>query len=100
MLRSAVATIASYVFFNHGECSACALKGNLVVGSTHIMLLLRQEKGRKGLNAGYNNVRQIATYEAPRIAALLRAFFKGQASMAHPRGQLARRWSISPREDL
>jgi hypothetical protein len=100
VLRAAVATIASYVFFNRGECSACALAGDLVVGSTHITLLLRQEKGRKGLNAGYRNVRQIATYEAPRIAALLRAFFKGQAAMSHPRGQLARRWSISPREDV
>ncbi len=69
-----------------------------MVSSTHIdkTLLLRQEKGRKGLNAGYKNVLQIATHEAPRIEALLRAFFKGQASMAHQRGELARRWSISP----
>ena len=101
LLRATVATIASYVFFNRGECSACALTGDLVVSSTHITLLLRQEKGRKGLDAGYKNIRQIATHEAPRIAALLRAFFEGQASMAHQRGRaLARRWSISPREDL
>ncbi len=46
------------------------------------------------------NVRQIAITEAPRIAALLRAFFDGQASMARPRGKLARRWFISHREDL
>jgi hypothetical protein len=72
-----------------------------VVGNTHIKLLLRQEKGRKGLNAGYKNVRQIATYEPPRIAALLRAFFEGQAEMAwHTGRKPARRWSISPREDL
>jgi hypothetical protein len=71
-----------------------------VVGNTHITMLLRQDEGRKGLNTGYTNVRQIATHEAPRIAALLRAFFEGQASMAHPRGKLARRLSIAPLEDV
>ncbi len=100
VLRATVKSIASYVFFSRGECSACALTGDLVVSSSHIMLLLRQENGRKGLNAGYKNIRQIASNEAPRIAALPRAFFEGQASMAHPRGRLARRWSITPRDDL
>jgi len=52
MLRAAVATIASYVFFNRRECSACAMSGDLVIGNNHITLLLRHEKGRKGLNAG------------------------------------------------
>ncbi len=100
MLRATVATIASYVFINRGECSAFALTGDLVVSITHITLLLRQEKGRKGLNAGYMSVRQIASNEAPRIATLLRAFFEGQASMAHPRGRLVRMWSITPRDDV
>ena len=44
VLRAAVTTIASYVFFNRGECSACALTGDLMVNNTHITLLLRQEK--------------------------------------------------------
>ena len=57
VLRATVATIASYVFFNRGECIACAVTEDLVVSNTaHITLLLRQEKGRKGLNAGYKNV--------------------------------------------
>jgi hypothetical protein len=100
VLRAAIATIASYVFFNRGECSACALLRYLVVSNTRITLLPQREKGRKGVNAGYMKVRQIASNESPRIAALLKAFFKEQAYMARPRDSLARRWSISPREDV
>ena len=100
VLRAIVATIASYVFFNRGEWSACALAGDIVTSITHITLLLWHEKGKKGLLAGYMNVRQIASHEAPRIAALLRAFFKGQQSIAQPRAKLTHRWSISPREDV
>jgi len=40
VLRETVATIASYVFFNREERNACALAGDLVVGITHIKLLL------------------------------------------------------------
>jgi hypothetical protein len=99
LLRAAVATVTAYVFFNRGECSACAKAQDVVVNDTHITLLLRHEKGHKGLNAGYRNVRQIAIREAPRIAALLRAFFKGQRSMGPAGDKLSRRWSITTRED-
>jgi hypothetical protein len=71
LLRAAVATIAAYIFFNRGECGACALKGDIVVDNSFITLLLRQEKGKKALGAGLLNVRQIPCSEAPRIAALL-----------------------------
>ena len=78
MLRATIVIIASYVFFYRGECNACALLGDLVVSNTHIMMLLRHDKGRKGFNAGYKSVRQIASNDSPRIAALLRACFEGQ----------------------
>ncbi len=91
LLRAAVATVTAYVFFNRGECSACANAQDVVVNETHIILLLRHEKGHKGLNAGYKNIRQIATHEVPRIAALLRAFFKGQRSLKPARKKLTRR---------
>ncbi len=71
VLLAAVATIAFYVFFDRGECGACALVGDQVVSDIHVTLLLRQEKRIKGLNVGYNNVRQIASHEAHRIVALL-----------------------------
>ena len=99
LLQAAVATVTAYVFFNRGECNACAQAQDVVVNDTHITLLLRHEKGHKGLNAGYRNTRQIATHKAPRIAALLRAFFKGQRSMGPAREKLSRRWSITPREE-
>ena len=100
VLRAEVATVASYVFFNRGECNVCALSKDLVVSSTRITLLLRHEKGRKCVNAGYKNVRQIASNEPPRIATQRRAFFEGHASMARPRGSLARRCSITLRKDF
>ena len=46
LLRAAAASIASYLFFNRGECSACALVDDLVINDTHITLLLRHEKGQ------------------------------------------------------
>ncbi len=45
LLRTSVATIAAYFFFNQGECSACAHTCDLVVSNTRITLLLRKEKG-------------------------------------------------------
>ncbi len=51
LLRASVATIAAYVFFNRGKCSACAHTGDLVVSNTRITVLLRKEKGHKGLKA-------------------------------------------------
>ena len=69
------------MFFNLGECGACALRGDIVVDEDFITLLLRQEKGKKALAAGLMNVRQIPCSQAPRIAALLGSFFNGQKSM-------------------
>ncbi len=99
IVRATFVTVAAYDFFNRGEWSACALAGDLVVSNTHITLLLRHEKRKKGLMAGYKSVRQIASHEVPRIVALLGAFFKGQQLMAELRGNLTRRWSISLRKD-
>ena len=70
-----------------------------MVNNTRITVLLRREKGYKGLNAGYMNVRHITSHEAPRITALLRAFLKEQRAMALTRGKLTRRWGITPREN-
>ena len=100
LLRAAVATITAYMFFNRGECGACALRGDIVVNEDFITLLLRQEKGKKALAAGLMNVRQIPCSQAPRIAALLGSFFKGQKSMKKRKGPPLRRWALSPAEDL
>ena len=58
-----------------------ACNDDIVVNEDFITLLLRQEKGKKALAAGLMNVRQIPCSQAPRIAALLGSFFKGQKSM-------------------
>ena len=50
LLRATATSVASYLFFNRGECSACALAEDLVIDDTHITLLLRYEKGQKTLN--------------------------------------------------
>ena len=55
--------------------------------------------GHKGLNVGYKSVQQIASHKTSRIAALLRAFVKGQRAMAPTRRKLTRRWLITPRGD-
>jgi hypothetical protein len=99
LLRAAVATITAYMFFNRGECGACALHGDIVVDNDFVTLLLRDEKGKKALGAGQRNVRQIPCSKAPRFAALLRAFFAGQHSMKGRNGQRSRRWSLGPSED-
>jgi hypothetical protein len=65
------------MFFNRGECSACALVNDLVINETHITLLLRHEKGQQTLNEGKKNTRQVPSSEAPRIAAMLATFFTG-----------------------
>ena len=96
LLRAAVATIASYIFFTRGECGATAHTEDLVVDSTSITLRLRYEKGKKALGTGRRNTRQIACRAVPRVAAVLTAFFAGVASMAHRR---TRRWALSASED-
>ena len=87
------------MFYNPGECGACALKGDIVVDNMFITLLLREEKGKKALEAGLRNVRQISRSEAPRSAALRRVFFAGQHSMEGRHGERMRRWSLWPSED-
>jgi hypothetical protein len=95
LLRASVASITSYLFFNRGECSACAFTTDLVVDETHITLLLRHEKGKKDLQEGQMRVRQVPCKGVPRIAALLAAFLTRAGSM----GQRTRRWALSPAED-
>ena len=41
LLRAAVATITAYMFFNRGECGACALRRDIVVDEYFITRLLR-----------------------------------------------------------
>ena len=42
LLRAAIATITSYLFFNREKCSdACALVTDIVLDNAHITLLLR-----------------------------------------------------------
>ena len=55
VLRATAASVASYLFFNRGECSAGALVEDLVIDDIHITLLLRHEKGQKTLNEGQRN---------------------------------------------
>jgi hypothetical protein len=71
LLRPAIATITTYMFFNRGECDACALHGDIVVDNSFVTLLLRQEKRKKTLGAGLLRFRHIPYNEAPRFAALL-----------------------------
>ena len=49
LLRVAVATITAYMFFNRGECGACALRDDIAVDNNLITLVLEQEKGKKAL---------------------------------------------------
>jgi hypothetical protein len=100
LLRAAFATITAYMFFNRGEYGACALREDIVVNEDFITLLLRQEKGKHALRAGRMNVKQIACRQAPRFAALLRAFFAGQHTLKGRRGKRLRCWALGPSEDL
>jgi hypothetical protein len=59
------------MFFNRGECGACALHGDTVVDNNFVTLILRQEKGKKALGPELMNVREIPYIEAPHFAALL-----------------------------
>jgi hypothetical protein len=95
LLRAAVASMVSYIFFNRGECSACALTSDLVVDKKHITLLLRKEKGLKNLQEGHMRTRQVPCDRAPRIAAMLAAFITRTGKM----GQRRHRWALSPAED-
>jgi hypothetical protein len=74
-MRAADASIASYLLFNRGECSACALVDDHVIHDTHITLLLRHEKGQQALNERERNARQVPSSEVPIITAMLATFF-------------------------
>ncbi len=63
------------MFFNRGECSACALVEDPVVNNTHITLRVRNGKWQKILKEGQKNARQVPSSKDPRIAAMLAAFF-------------------------
>jgi hypothetical protein len=99
LLRDAVATIIAYMFFNRGECGACALNGDIVVDDMFVTLLLQEEKGKKALRAGLRNVQHIPCSESTRFTALLRAFFAGEYSMEGRHGKHMRRWPLVPSED-
>jgi hypothetical protein len=96
LLRAATTSIASYLFFNRGECSACALTGDIAIDDTHITLQLRHEKGNNALNEGHMNARQVPAAEVPRIAPMLAAFFTCACSM----GKRTRRRALSPAKDI
>ena len=78
LLRAAASSVASYLLFSRGECCACALVEDLAIDDTHITLLLRLENGRKTLNEGHRNAQHVPSSEAPRVAAMLSAFFTGE----------------------
>ncbi len=91
LLQASVASIASFIFFNRGECSALCLAEDLVVTTDYITLRLREEKGKKGLRAGLRNTRHTACSDLPRVGNMLRAYFVGVTIMGTPR---ARRWVL------
>jgi len=99
LLRVAYATITAYMFFNRGECGACVLRGDIVVGSNFVTLILRREKGKNALGVKLLNVRHIPCDETPRFAALLRVFFAGYHSMEGRQRKRLRRLPLGPSED-
>ena len=86
-----IASVASYMFFNRGECSSTALSNDLIVDNAHITVRLRNEKGHKARNKGHRSVRQIAVLVAPRRVAALAAYFTGAATLGHRK----RRWALT-----
>jgi hypothetical protein len=86
LLRTTVASIVSYLFFNRGECSACALSSDLIVDDKYITLLLRKEKGRKNAQEENMRARQIPCDGVPIVAAMLATFITRAKAM----GQRAR----------
>jgi hypothetical protein len=57
LLRVYIAYIASYMFFNRGECTSTALVEDLVADDSPITLRLRNNKEQKALNKGQRMVR-------------------------------------------
>ena len=92
LLRVVVASVVSYLFFNRGECNACALSSDIVIDKMHITLLLREEKGMKNLQEGHMRSRQVPCEGVPRIAVVLASFITDAGSM----GQRTRRLDLSP----
>jgi hypothetical protein len=92
LLRATAASVPSYMFFNRGECSACALVEDLVIDDTHITLMLRHEKVLKILNVEQRNARQVSSSEASRITSMLASFFTRAGAM----GPRTHRWTLSP----
>ena len=95
LLRACVASVTAYAYFNRGECAALALCEDLVVDDDFLTLRLRFEKRGKSRRAGRRNIRQTRSAALPRVAALLRGFFRGTESM----GLRLRRWALAPEED-
>ena len=80
-MRACIASIASYMFFNRGECSSTALSNDLIIDDAHITQRLCNEDGHIARNKGQRTVRQIAVLDAPRLAAVLRAYFIGAPTL-------------------
>ena len=59
LMRAEAVSIASYLFFNRGECNESALVKDLVIDGTYIPLFLRPEKEHKTLNEGERNARHV-----------------------------------------
>ena len=72
-MRVFVASLASYIFFNRGECTALYLGKDMVVTDDYTTPRPREKKGYKALRAGMRNTRQIACSDRPRVGDLLRA---------------------------
>ena len=95
LLRARIASVASYMFFNRGECNSTALSSDLIVDDSHITPRLRNENGHKARNKGQRSVRQIVVLDAPRPGAAFAAYFTGAATLGH----MKRRWALTPAED-
>jgi hypothetical protein len=56
LLSACIASIASYMIFNRGECCSTTLINDPVEDDAHITLRLRNEKGHKARNKGQRTV--------------------------------------------
>jgi len=66
LLIAATTSIASYMFFNRGNCSACALMEDIATDDTNITRLLQHEKWNKTLNEGHMNAMQVPYNRGPK----------------------------------
>ena len=67
-----------------------------MVNNTHITLRLGKEKCHQHLREGLKHTRQILSEDMPRVARVMKAFFKGTERRRRMR---ARRWDMTAKKD-